>query len=140
MGLTKLDIFLTILIILITIGFIALLIILLVTKPEKYSEHKVNEVIIPSFTSLNFNEYNSTPNYTEINLGLAGRLILDCYTGKCPKKEYYYDSDNELRYRYKDKLDYSCSEQCSYNGKSYCGCDDPDKNQENVHKNMMISL
>ena len=122
---TKLDIIFITFSLILTIGFVVLLIIILVKKPKKRPEDEVQDVIILSFTSLDFIQVESRPNYTEVNLGLAGRLIFDCYTGLCPKKEYYYDIDDDLTYDYFDRLDYICSEQCSYNGKSDCKCDDP---------------
>ena len=88
-------------------------------------------IVISSFSSLNFVDDESIPAYNEStpNLGVTGRLILDCFTGLCPKKNYYYDSDNDLRYEYVDKLDFSCSEQCSYNRKTECVCEDPNRNK-----------
>ena len=80
---------------------------------------------------MNFIEAKSNPSYNGsiANLGTAGRLILDCYTGICQTKSYYYDSDDDLMYEYIDKRDYSCSEQCSNNTINECNCDDPYKNK-----------
>ena len=108
------------------LAFLSIFIALLVKQPKKYSEVKVQDVIISCFSSMNFITFDSTPNYTESNLGLTGRLILDCYSGTCPVEYYYYDSSSEsLSYDYDFVLDFSSSKQCSQeNNKEKCLCDD----------------
>ena len=122
------DTFFLLLLIISSLGLFVLYIILLTKQPNEIPENKVDDIIIKGFTSLNFIETKSIPNYTESNLGVTGKIILDCYTGKCPKKVYYYDSDGYSTYDYVDTLNYDCSEQCSVNAKDNCNnCDDPDK-------------
>ena len=113
--------------ILLVISFITLIIILLSNKPERHSEYKNIDTTITSFSSINFIEAEPTSVYNESspNLGFTGRLILDCFSGICQEIDYYYDSEGDLTYDFIDKLDYSCSEQCSYNGRSECHCEDP---------------
>ena len=127
----KLDIFISILLFLLTIGIITLLILLLVNKPDKLPENKVDDDIsLSNLFSFNFIDIDSTPVYTEqnTNLGLTGRLILNCFIGICPTIDFTYDYEGNVEYHYRGKIDYSCSEQCSYNGKDECVCDDADKN------------
>ena len=73
-----------------TIASLTLMIIILRYKPKKLLENKSDDIIIESFSSLNFIDIESL-EYSEpnSNLGLTGRLILDCYSGKCTKNEYY---------------------------------------------------
>ena len=115
-SLTKLEIFFAILMILIGVGILTLIIILFANRPEELIENKVNDVGILSFSSLNFIEIDSLPAYSEssYNLGLTGRLILDCYSGKCT----VYDDTASSR----DVFDYSCSQQCSHNTNQECDC------------------
>ena len=120
-----LELFMGILLLLIGIGIITLIIILYVKRPDKLKENKVEDIPISFFSTLNFIEIGSFPVYSEstLNLGLAGRLILDCFTGICQIEESYYDSNTEsTSYSYKDILDYNCAKQCSYNGKAECDC------------------
>ena len=115
-SLTKLEIFFAILMTLIGVGILTLIIILYANRPEELKENKVNDVGILSFSSLNFIEIDSLPAYSEssYNLGLTGRLILDCYSGMCT----VYDDTASSR----DVFDYSCSQQCSHNTNQECDC------------------
>ena len=116
----------TILLVLFVLSYFTLLIILFAKTPKKYSETPFEDIIIPCFSSLTFTNNTSTPNYTDPNLGSTGRVILDCYTGKC---EYEYasstDSKGFITYSYEYYINYFCSEQCSYNGKNECNCKSP---------------
>ena len=107
------------------IAFFVICITLLVKQPKKYSEDEAHDIIISSFSNMNFINFEFTPNYTESNLGLTGRLILDCFTGKCPVEYYYYDSGSEsYTFDYEYILDFNCSEQCSQKQEDHCICDD----------------
>ena len=99
---------------LLTIALMVLIIILLTKKFKELDEIKYDDIPITGLFSLNFINVDSMPVYSEsaANLGVTGRLILDCYTGICV--ESYDDSDY---------IAYSCSEQCSYNAKDECECD-----------------
>ena len=121
---TKLDIFFIIILILIGIGILTLIIILFSNRPKALKEIKADDIPILTVSFLNFIEIDSSPVYNEanLNLGLTGRLILDCYTGICQVEDYYYDSDDYLVEYYEDILDYSCSQQCSYNVNQDCNC------------------
>ena len=123
-SLTKLDIFFSIIMILIGLGILTLIIILFSKRPETLKENKTNDIPISHFSSLNFIEIDSFPVYNEsnYNLGLAGKLILDCYTGICILQDFYYDTENDKIYYNKTNLDYSCSEQCSINVNQNCDC------------------
>ena len=82
---------------LIGIFLIILFILLLVYMPNNLSENKVDDVIINCFLTLNMIDIQSF-EYSEpiSHLGITGRLIFDCFTGKCTKHEYEYDSDNNF--------------------------------------------
>ena len=122
-----LDYFLYSFLILLILSFIVLCSILCSKRLKKRPEIKPDNIAISSFSSMNFIEVESNPTYSESNsnLGITGRLILDCFTGICQKRDYYYDSDDDLTFDYVDIIDYSCSEQCSYNIKNECECGDP---------------
>ena len=122
-----LDYFLYSFLILLILSFIVLCSILCSKRLKKRPEIKPDNLAISSFSSMNFIEVESNPTYSESNsnLGITGRLILDCFTGICQKRDYYYDSDDDLTFDYVDIIDYSCSEQCSYNIKNECECGDP---------------
>ena len=89
----RLDIIFAITMILLGIGIITLIIILFVNWPEEIKAIKTDDITISYFSSLNFVKNDSLPDYNEsnYNLGLAGRLILDCFTGICQVKDYYFD-------------------------------------------------
>ena len=110
--------------------------ILCAKRLKKRPEIKLEDIVISGFSSMNFIQAESNPAYSESNsnLGLAGRLILDCYTGICQERYYYYESD-DLTFDYIDKIDYSCSEQCSYNINNECDCDDSYYNKGTCSRN-----
>ncbi len=99
-------------------SFLILLILLLIVlcsilcakRLKKRPEIKLEDIVISGFSSMNFIQAESNPAYSESNsnLGLAGRLILDCYTGICQERYYYYESD-DLTFDYIDKIDYIIS-------------------------------
>lgn len=121
---TRLDIIFGLILILLGIGIIILIIILFTNRPKELKGNEGDDIIISYFSSLDFVEIDSSPVYGESskNLGLAGRLILDCFTGTCQVEDSYYDEDDGPTYYYKDVIDYSCSQQCSYNGSNECIC------------------
>ena len=120
---TKFDIFFYIILMIIGIGNLILIIILFANRPEELQEIKTDDIAISYFSTLNFNEIDSFPAYSESssNLGLTGRIILDCYSGICQKERINYENNKPEIY-YEDVLDYSCSYQCSYNVKQECDC------------------
>ena len=102
-----------------------MIIILFAKRPKELKEEKVDDIYISFFSILNFIEIESLPVYSgsASNLGITGRLLLDCYTGICYiEKNYYDDFFEEEVYYYESILDYSCAQQCSYNGKDECDC------------------
>ena len=124
--LTKLDIIFLTIMILLGIVIIILIIILFVKRPKELKGINGDDVTISYFSSLNFSEIDSLPVYSESgsNLGSAGRLILDCFTGLCQVEDYYLDDYDDTIYYDKDVIDYNCSKQCSYNISKKCNCDD----------------
>lgn len=130
MGFNKLDILLTIFFILLTLGIFILTILVVFNQQDKIPENKVDDISLLSLFSFNFIDIESTPVYTEqnTNLGLTGRLILDCFTGICPTIAFIHDIEVNVEYYYRGKYDYGCSEQCSYNEKDECFCNDTNQN------------
>jgi len=100
--------------ILLLVSFITFNFMLIFNKLKELSEFEYNDILISSFSSMDFIEAESYPAYSDSfpDLGHTGKLILDCFTGICQE----LDSSNELI----DIINYRCSEQCSYNGKCIC--------------------
>ena len=96
----------------------------------KYSVREVEDIPISSVDSIVFtkNKTNFEYNPSTPNLGLAGELILDCYSGYCTEEitetrynefcerddDGFEDCEKEpYEYKYKkDIIDYKCSFQC----------------------------
>ena len=68
---TKLDIFFSIILILIGIGILTLIIILFSNRQEPLKETKTSDITILSISSLNFTEIDSLPVYSESNINLG---------------------------------------------------------------------
>ena len=100
-----LDYFLYSFLILLILSFIVLCSILCSKRLKKRPEIKPDNIAISSFSSMNFIEVESNPTYSESNsnLGITGRLILDCYTGIC--------QEIDIDYYIIDTINYHCSEQ-----------------------------
>ena len=133
-----------IIVIAITIGIIILLsliqiilgivLYISISNLKKRSE-KDSDIIISGFKAFNFTESSSSkPRYypSSANLGLAGKLYLDCYSGICDEtyteteQEYNCDDDGYCTHEYVD-VEYTnhdiveaCSKQCSELKKSHC--------------------
>ena len=114
-SLSGLDIFFSIFLILIGIVTLVLIIVLYANRPKVLEENKIDDVNISYFSSLNFIEIDSFQVYNQssYNLGLTGKIILDCYKGICQYEDYYN----------KTNLKYCYSEQCSYNINEDCDCE-----------------
>ena len=121
---TRLDIIFIIILLLLGISIITLIVILFANRPKELKGINGDDITISYFNSLNFTEIDPSPVYSDSssNLGLAGRLILDCFTGICQVKDYYFDDYDDRIYYDKDVIDYSCSKQCSYNISKRCNC------------------
>ena len=78
---------------------------LIFNKLKELSEFEYNDILISSFSSMNFIEAESYPvyGYFDQDLGRTGRLILDCYTGIC--------QEIDIDYYIIDTINYHCSEQ-----------------------------
>jgi len=122
-------------IILLTITLIILIISLTVKKPKVLSEYKVKIKTIIGLESLDFIDNISIPEYPHANLGLTGKLILDCYTGTCIKEIIHKDtyttcSDHRdpcsesliVWTEYRPIIDHFCSEQCYEYKSKECNC------------------
>ena len=122
---------------LLTIALIILIILIRVKRPNLRSEMKLNEISITGLKSFDFIQNKTIPEYPEDNLGNAGRLILDCYTGTCihdilhTDYSVYCDSDDscytedEFWMEYRPTIDHYCSEQCYEIGNDECNCSEP---------------
>ena len=86
-------------IILLTITLIILIISLTIKKPKVLSEYKVKIKTIIGLESLDFIDNISIPEYPHANLGLTGKLILDCYTGTCIKEIIWYETSGFKLFR-----------------------------------------
>ena len=131
---TRIQIILSSIVALFTIALIVLIILMTIKKPKKYSESRPQDTTIMGLESFNFLQDKEIPEYPHDNLGLAGKLILECYIGTCIKKIYhkkietYCDSDDFCYnedvswYEYRPIIDHDCSEQCYVFGKKECNC------------------
>ena len=121
---TRLDIIFVAIMALLGILILILMIVLFAKRPKEIKANKTDDITISYFSSLNFVINNSLPVYDESsnNLGLAGRLILDCFTGICQVEDFYYDDYDDTVFYDRDVIDYRCSKQCSYNDSKYCNC------------------
>ena len=116
------------------------------SKLENYKNSITEEKDIPilALESIKFTEEKSKPRYYPgiSNLGFAGELILDCYSGLCKEaqKGYEYEcsedseGDTYCYYQYKEFLDYAykmdskCSFECfELKGKECNNCIDSSK-------------
>ena len=132
-----LAIILSTLALLLTIALIILIILIRVKRPNLRSEMKLDEIPITGLRSFDFIENKTIPEYPSDNLGNAGRLILDCYTGTCihdilhTDYSVYCDSDDscytedEFWMEYRPTIDHYCSEQCYETGNDECNCSEP---------------
>ena len=104
----------------------------------QYSIEEVEDIPISSVESIIFTKNTTKPEYkpTTPNLGLAGDLILDCYSGYCTEEftgegsrevcrsngnadEDCYDEPYEYTYK-KDIIDYRCSFECFESKEKEC--------------------
>ena len=120
-----------------TIALIILIILIRVKRPNLRSEMKLDEIPITGLRSFDFIENKTIPEYPSDNLGNAGRLILDCYTGTCihdilhTDYSIYCDSDDscytedEFWMEYRPTIEHYCSEQCYETGNDECNCSEP---------------
>ena len=140
----KIFYFFFIIILLLSITQIVLSVILrkqVKSKLEKYEIKEVEDIYISPLLSINFTQDKTKPRYNPYNpnLGMAGELILDCYSGWCTEKktkiEYErvctptYDDREECttesykKEYYENVRDYQCSSQCfELNGKECNNC------------------
>ena len=132
---TLIELILSSIIFLLTIALIILIILLTIKKPKVLPEKKVEIKTIIALESFDFIDNISIPEYPHENLGLTGKLILDCYTGTCIKeilhKETYTScsdhrsSCTESVYywtEYRPIIDRFCSEQCYEYKSEECNC------------------
>ena len=122
------EIILTIIVLLFTMALIALIILLTIKKPKLYEDFYVPDIKIEGLESFDFIDDKITPDYPYDNLGLTGKLILDCVTGFCTKEKYPDLVERDKRkkdknwFDYISVIDYECSKQCNDNGKEECKC------------------
>ena len=99
-------------------------IFLLTKNYKKANEIEGEKIPISGFTSINLVNTTtfSRPQYDPLqgNLGLTGKLYLDCYTGSCTYQmqgiercSYEDDCNYEYYTYYETEINRSCSIQCS---------------------------
>jgi hypothetical protein len=132
-----LDMILSIIVLLLTIALIILIILVRVKRPNLRSESKLYDIPFIGLKSFNFIQNKTIPEYPYDDLGITGKLILDCYTGTCIHeilhKDYYTycDSDDscytedEYWTEYRPIIDHNCSEQCYETKNDECNCTEP---------------
>jgi len=131
------ELFLSILFLLISLAQIILIILIRVTRPKKRSQFPIEDISIIGLELFDFIEDKTIPEYPNDNLGITGKLILDCHIGYCTQEIFhevykiYCDDDNdcyegnESWTEYIKIIDHNCSEQCYEKGENDCRCDKP---------------
>ncbi len=143
MSLAKIEIIFSILILLLTITQIVLIILIRVNRPKELPEFQVEDIFVPGLVSFDFIEDKTIPEYPSNNLGITGKLILNCYFGNCTQEIFHEqykiicddDDDcfeaNQSWTEYRKIIERSCSEQCYEFKKNNCSCDEP-YNEEGI--------
>ena len=101
---------------------LSIIIISKIKSDFKKRPEKDVDKIISGLKSFNFTDFSSRPRYSpsDGNLGITGKLYLDCYTGTCFKvtietKQVYDSNDNidiiEI-YHNENEINKNCSEEC----------------------------
>ena len=111
-----------IILLLITQFILGIIIVIKIKSDFKKRPEKDVDINISGLKSFNFTEFSSRPIYfpSDTNLGLAGNLYLDCYTGTCYKitkeTKYVCDSDDDCEtieiFHNENDINKACSEQC----------------------------
>ena len=110
-------------------------VILFQTKLKLRKEEYIEDINIISFKYFNFINDSTRPIYepTDGDLGLAGRLFLNCHTGTCVKEDLYrewYRVCNDTACSNKNfdivhidtTIYYNCSLDCFYFKSNTCNC------------------
>ena len=145
----KLEIILSSIVLIITVVLIILIILIRINMPKKLKVYKIDDIPITNFESFDFIENKTIYEYPNDNLGITGKLILDCYTGTCSKNVLHkkrrqdcnvylpicYDID-EFYYVPTEFIEHYCSEQCYETGKEECSCIEPYDEKGTCKRNM----
>ena len=145
----KLEIILSSIVLIITVVLIILIILIRISMPKKLKVYKIDDIPITNFESFDFIENKTIYEYPNDNLGITGKLILDCYTGTCSKNVLHkkrrqhcnlylpicYDID-EFYYVPTEFIEHYCSEQCYETGKEECSCIEPYDEKGTCKRNM----
>ena len=78
-----LEIFLSLMVLIFAIVLIILIILIRIKRPDKRKEYKLTDISMMGLESFNFIKNRTISEYPNDNLGVTGKLILDCYTGTC---------------------------------------------------------
>ena len=118
--------------------------------PKMLEEFVTDDISILCLESFDFIEDKTIFEYPNDNLGITGKLILDCYTGICHKIIYHkktrhycnnhlfflcYDID-ESWYEPRENIEHYCSEQCYETDKVECDCKEPYDEKGICQRNM----
>ena len=131
-----LEIFLSIMVLILATILIFLIILIRIKRPDKRKEYKLTDISMMGLESFDFIENRTISEYPNDNLGVTGKLILDCYTGTCIHEIYHEEVSescddkycNRDVYRwteYRQIIDHYCSEQCYETGNEKCNCSEP---------------
>ena len=136
----KFELILSAIVLIFSIILIILIFLITIKRPEKFTEFNLDDIPILSLESFDFIEDKTILEYPNDNLGITGKLILDCHTGICTlniihNKKYHfcnfhyfstfcYDM-NENLIEPNEIIDHSCSEQCHETGNDECKCNEP---------------
>jgi len=145
----KLEIILSSIVLIITVVLIILIILIRINMPKKLKVYKIDDIPITNFESFDFIENKTIYEYPNDNLGITGKLILDCYTGTCSKNVLHkkrrqdcnvylpicYDID-EFYYVPTEFIEHYCSEQCYETGNEECSCIEPYDEKGTCKRNM----
>jgi len=130
---------------------IILIFLIGIKMPKMLKEFVTDDISITSLESFDFIEDKTIFEYPNDNLGITGKLILDCYTGICHKMIYHkrtrhycnthlffqfcYDVD-ESWYEPRENIEHYCSEQCHETDKVECDCKEPYDEKGKCQRNM----
>ena len=77
----KFELILSAIVLIFSIILIILIFLITIKRPEKFTEFNLDDIPILSLESFDFIEDKTILEYPNDNLGITGKLILDCHTG-----------------------------------------------------------
>ena len=131
-----LDIFFSIIILMVSIALILIISFINKKKPESLKTFFFSDIYIDSLIDFAFIEDKTIPEYPNYNiLGITGKLMLDCYIGVCSYEkegfieiEYCEPGGDDCETHWEEEtflestIERSCSEHCYKTGEQNCTC------------------